>query len=320
MTSQQTTGPTTHASSTGQGWTDGAWLDAHFAAARSEYETQLRAVGIRPGWRVLDAACGSGSFLPWLADLVGPGGTLAAFDLAPDNVALVERRIAGWGLPCPVEVRTGTVLALPYPDASFDAAWFANTTQYLTDAELATALAELRRVVRPGGLVAVKEADIGFHRVAPAPPGLTARWFAVLARAGRVQAAGGVRAVALPGWLRRAGLENVWRRGTQIERAAPLAPPARQVWRDLLSMMAARAPTLDLSAADQEFWADLRNPAALDAYLDAPDFYGCEGNILTVGTVPEAAQIGWRLREGTDGNNGHERARDGVGGALPGGK
>ncbi len=165
----------THASSTGQGFTGGAWLDAHFEAARPEYEAQLRAVGIQPGWHVLDAACGSGSFLPWLAELVGPGGSLVALDLAPDNVALVERRVAEWGLPCPVEARTGTVLALPYPDAAFDAAWFANTTQYLTDDELATALAELRRVVRPGGLVAVKEADASAGRLLPAPLGFTLR-------------------------------------------------------------------------------------------------------------------------------------------------
>lgn len=279
----------THASSTGQGWTGGSWLDVHFEAARPEYEAQLRAVGIRPGWRVLDAACGSGSFLPWLAELVGVDGQLVALDLAPDNVALVERRVGEWNLPCPVEARAGTVLALPYPDASFDAVWFANTTQYLTDEELATALAELRRVVRPGGLVAVKEADTGFQRVAPAPPGLAARWFEVLARAGRVQALGGVRAVDLPGWLRRAGLAGVWRRATLIERIAPLDPPARQVWRDLLTAMAARAPTLDLPAADQALWAGLRDPPALDAYLDDPDFYGCEGNILTVGAVPETA-------------------------------
>jgi SAM-dependent methyltransferase len=277
-----------HASSTGQGFTEGAWLDAHFEAARPDYEAQLRAVGIQPGWRVLDAACGSGSFLPWLAELVGPHGQLAALDLAPDNVALVERRVAAWGLPCPVEARAGTVLDLPYADDTFDAVWFANTTQYLTDAELATALAELRRVVRPGGLVAVKEADTGFHRVAPAPPGLAARWFEALARTGMVQAMGGVRGGMLPGWLRRAGLENVWRRGTLIERAAPLDPPARQFWRDLLTGMGSRAPTLDLPAADQGAWARLRDPAALDAYLDDPDFYGCEGNILTVGTVPAA--------------------------------
>src|SRR6185437_2199159 len=105
-----------HASSTGQGFTEGAWLDVHFEAARPEYEAQLRAVGIQPGWRVLDAACGSGSFLPWLAELVGPDGQLAALDLAPENVALVERRIAEWGLPYPVEARAGTVLDLPYLD------------------------------------------------------------------------------------------------------------------------------------------------------------------------------------------------------------
>ncbi|HEX5505323.1 MAG TPA: class I SAM-dependent methyltransferase, partial [Thermomicrobiales bacterium] len=167
----------THASSTGQTMTGGAWLDVHFEAARPEYEAQLRAVGLRPGWHVLDAACGSGAFLPWLAELVGPTGNLAALDLAPDNVALVERRAAGWALPCPVEVTAGTVLALPYPDAAFDAAWCANTSQYLTDDELATALAELRRVVRPGGLVAVKDGDLHFTRVLPAPPGFLLRVF-----------------------------------------------------------------------------------------------------------------------------------------------
>jgi len=248
-----------HASSTGQALTEGSWLDA---------------------------ACGSGSFLPWLAELVGPHGHLAALDLAPDNVALVERRIAEWGLPCPVEARAGTVLDLPYADDTFDAVWFANTTQYLTDAELGTALAELRRVVRPGGLVAIKEADAGFLRVAPAPPSLLLHWFEARARAGMVQAVGGVRAAVLPGWLRRAGLENVWRRGTLIERTAPLDPSARQFWRDLLTGMGSRAPTLDLSAADQEAWEQFRDPTALDVYLDDPDYYGCEGNILTVGTVP----------------------------------
>ncbi len=279
-----------HASSTGHDMASGDWLDNHFEAARPEYEAQLRAVGLRPGWRVLDAACGSGSFLPWLAELVGPGGGLAALDLAPENVALVEQRLGAWDLPCPVAARVGSVLALPYPNAVFDAAWFANTSQYLSDDELATALAELRRVVRPGGLVAVKESDGTLSRVLPAPPGLHLRLLQATANA--AQAHGILRAPALPGWLRRAGLAAVWRRTTLIERAAPLDPPTRQFWRDDLTFGAGLAPTHDLPTTDQEVWARFRDPAALDAFLDDPDFCGCEANILTVGTVPGAPDTG----------------------------
>ena len=232
----------THASSTGQALTGGDWLDAHFEASRPEYEAQLRAVGIQAGWRVLDAACGSGSFLPWLAALVGPSGSLTALDLAPDNVALVGRRLAAWRLPCPAEVREGSVLALPYPDAAFDAAWFANTSQYLTDEELATALAELRRVVRPGGLVAVKDHDPTLSRALPAPPGLLLRVIQLAADSGIAHARGVLRTPTLPTRLRRAGLVRVWQRATLIERAAPLDPATRAYRRDWLAVTAARCP------------------------------------------------------------------------------
>src|SRR3954466_13419170 len=148
MSDDESTGAGVHASSTGQAWTGSGWLALHFEVSRPAYEAQLRAVGLQPGWHVLDAACGSGSFLPWLAELVGPDGRLAALDLAPDNVATTEGRLAGWRLRCPVAARVGTVLALPYPGASFDAVWCANAAQYLTNDELALALAEFRRVVR----------------------------------------------------------------------------------------------------------------------------------------------------------------------------
>ncbi len=111
---------TTHASSTGQAQTGAAWLDTHFESNRTEYEMQVRAVGIQSGWRVLVAGCGSGSFLPWLADLVGPTGYVAALDLAPDNIAVVEARLADWRLGTPVAAQSGSVLSLPYPDASIE--------------------------------------------------------------------------------------------------------------------------------------------------------------------------------------------------------
>lgn len=276
-------------SSTGQAMTGGDWLDVHFEASRPEYEAQVKAVGIQSGWHVLDAACGPGSFLPWLAELVGPEGRLAALDLAPEHVKLVDDRVTSWKLSCPVEAQVGNVLELPYPDDAFDAVWFANTTQYLTDEELRAALAELRRVVRSGGLVAVKEFDATLFRVLPAPPGLSLRQRRMVATSGDVQGLGTFRAPELPGWLRRASFADVWRRTTLIERSAPLDSFAYRFWHDALKMNAARAADLDLPAADQEVWAQLRDPAGLERFLDDPDCALIEGNILTVGTVPADA-------------------------------
>jgi arsenite methyltransferase len=79
-----------HASSTGQALTGADWLDVHFEAERPEYEQMVRSVGIQPGWRVLDAGCGGGSFLPLIAEAVGPVGRIAALDHAPDNSARGE--------------------------------------------------------------------------------------------------------------------------------------------------------------------------------------------------------------------------------------
>ena len=52
------------ATSTGHAQAGTDWLDAHFQAARAEYEDALCYVGVQPGWRVLDAGCGGGAQLP----------------------------------------------------------------------------------------------------------------------------------------------------------------------------------------------------------------------------------------------------------------
>jgi ubiquinone/menaquinone biosynthesis C-methylase UbiE len=274
------------ASSTGQTFAATSWLDIRFEVNRAAYEAQARAVGIQPGWRVLDAGCGSGGFLPILAELVGATGRLDALDLAPENIASVERRLGQWGLSERVATQVGSVLALPYPDATFDAVWCANTTQYLRDAELAAALAELRRVVRAGGLVALKESDATLWRVVPAPAGLLLRAYLATVRAGATEAAGMLRAADLPGWLRRAGLTDIRRHTTLLECSAPLAELALQQWRPYFAFVADATDGLDLPAEDAAFWAAVRDPAMAEAFMHDPNFYACEGNTLAVGRVP----------------------------------
>ena len=62
----------------------------------------IRSVGIQPGWRVVDAGCGSGSFLPLLAKLVGSEGHISAFDLAPENIEAVENLVNSGRIDCSV--------------------------------------------------------------------------------------------------------------------------------------------------------------------------------------------------------------------------
>jgi len=278
-----------HTTSTGIASSTTDWLDAHFEMARPEYEAQLRAVGIQPGWRVLDAACGGGSFLPWIADLVGPSGSIAALDLTPENVAVVEQRVAEWSLPGPVEAKVGDVTMLPYPDNHFDAVWFANTSQYLDDDHLLATLAEFRRVVRPGGLVAVKDSTgpIPLH---PLPPLLLTRLMEVVVRTDlgmwNVPRIGVSRTPFLRRWLERAGLEAVWQRPTSIERWAPFTPLERQMTLEAMGLFAMLAGRVDVSAEDREIWERLSAPDSPENPANAAEGYSHEGNVLAVGRVP----------------------------------
>lgn len=277
--------------STGSVLASADWLDTHFEVCRAEYEAQVHMIGIEPGWRVLDAAAGSGSFLPCLAALVGETGQLAALDLAPENLDTIEERLESWALPCPVELHLGDVRALPYPDAHFDAVWFANTAQYFGDDELLAILAEFRRVVRPGGLVAVKDST-GFDALHPLPPFLFERLSVVVGESDSVEGQRYrnvlCRTAVLQRWLERAGFVGVWQRYTAIERWAPFAAAARQFLGDGLSFNEMTAARYDIAVADRATWARVSDPTSGDNPINHPEGYFREGNILSVGRVPEA--------------------------------
>jgi ubiquinone/menaquinone biosynthesis C-methylase UbiE len=153
-------------------------LDIHFESARAEYEEALRFAGIKPGWTVLDAGCGSGGYVPLMCEHVGSTGRVAALDLAPENVAQVERLVSGGRCAAPVDLRVGSVLDLPFADATFDCVWSANLAQYLTKTEFALVMGEFRRVAKPGGLVAVKDFDATLYQFLPLDPAILARLIA----------------------------------------------------------------------------------------------------------------------------------------------
>lgn len=269
-----------YTTSTGLGFTHHTVVDTHFRACRDTYLSLLGEAGLPSGGHVLDAGCGSGDYLPYLAGIVGPGGRITAVDLAEENAALAADRAGAWRLPCPVDVRRADLLALPYPDDTFDAAWCANTTQYLDDDQLAAALAELRRVVRPGGVVAVKDLDAHLITARPGDPYLFGDFFRA-AGAAPGYARQLLRSRELYRHLRKAGLGGVRQRTVLIEHHAPLPDAAREFYAVACAQIAGQALALGQSDA----WRRFADPAGPGHPLDDPDAYISEGNVLAVGTV-----------------------------------
>jgi arsenite methyltransferase len=270
----------------GQVGTEGGFLDEHFETCRAEYEAMLRSVGLQKGWRVLDAAAGSGGYLPLMSELVGPAGSIAAFDLASDNVAVIEGRIANGEFGCLVDVKAATLTALPYGDGEFDAVWCANALEYLTDEELVVALDEFKRVLKPGGKLAIKDADPGLWMFAPGDPTLFWRAWDAASKVA-INFKGILRARTMRRWMQRAGYVETWQRGTLCEIWAPLEPVQHAyIGRQLLQIGALVEQAGGVPESDLEFWRKQRNLYATERFVDHPELFWCEGHILSVGLKP----------------------------------
>jgi ubiquinone/menaquinone biosynthesis C-methylase UbiE len=109
-----------------------------------------------PGWRVLDAGCGPGTITIGLARKVSPGPVIG-IDIEESQFAKAREQAEQEGLN--IEFQTANISHLPFGDGYFDAVFSHAVLQHLTDPD--AALTELRRVLKPGGLIGVRAGDMG---------------------------------------------------------------------------------------------------------------------------------------------------------------
>lgn len=116
---------------------------------------------VKPGQAVLDVGCGFGLETFRLARLAGPEGRVLGIDKSEPFIQEARRRAKAQ--PLPVKFRVGDAQALPYAPRSFDVARAERLLIYLPEPE--KALAEMRRVLKPRGHIALIEPDFGTNAI-----------------------------------------------------------------------------------------------------------------------------------------------------------
>lgn len=198
-----------------------AKLRSFNAFAEPELKQAIACLSLQPGMRVLDAGCGTGEALRWLAEAVTPGGSAVGMDLSSAHVAMAHRQSGA-----EAQVLQADLRRMPFPQASFDRIWCANTLHHLE--RPAEILHGLSALLRPGGRIALGQSSL--------LPDMILAWDARLERLTNEavrryyreryglneQDLTAVR--ALVGVLRQAGLREISVRTFIIERLAPLGP------------------------------------------------------------------------------------------------
>ena len=180
-----------------------AYLDTvrSIEAATAYKRRSIELLRLEPGMRALDVGCGTGDESRAMAEIVGQQGEVLGIDFSAAMVAESRTRHAALAPRLAFEV--GDVHALTLPDAHYDVARADRMFQHL--ASPSQALAELVRVVRPGGRVAVSDPDWGTY-VIDAPPTPAVRRYHEFAQA---QARNPWIGRQLYGLFRAAGLADV---------------------------------------------------------------------------------------------------------------
>lgn len=211
---------------------------------------------LEAGHDLLDVGCGPGTITLDLARGVAPGRVLG-LDAGVDVVDRA-RAVARAANRADVEFEVGDVYGLDLVDASFDVVHAHQVLQHLTDPQ--AALVEMRRVLRPGGLLAVRDSDYGSFLWGPADARLD-RWLELYHQVTVRNGADPDAGRSLPSWVRAAGFADL----VTTSSTWTFADPEARAW-----WGGQWADRVRLSSfAEQAVGYDLAEPGELDDLADA---------------------------------------------------
>jgi SAM-dependent methyltransferase len=217
---------------------------------------------LRHGLDVLDVGCGPGTITADLAERVSPG-RVVGIDHSPEVIGQAGAQHRGDHL----EFRTANLMALPFGDDTFDVVHAHQVLQHVADP--VGALVEMRRVCRPGGIVAVRDSDYGAFTWAPADP-LLDRWLELYRTMARRNGGEPDAGRHLLGWVHAAGFSRVDPGGS----VWCFATPADRdwwggLWADRMTESAIAGQLLDAGLATADELAGIA--AAFRSWAADPD-------------------------------------------------
>ncbi|KAL5340973.1 S-adenosyl-L-methionine-dependent methyltransferase [Aspergillus crustosus] len=157
--------------------------------------------------KILDVGCGPGSITVDIASLIAPTGHVTGIEYVSDPLPQARDLATSRGVTN-VDFRVGDIHALPFDDESFDIVHVHQVLQHVSDP--VSALCELRRVVKTGGIVSVREsASMTWH---PPNTGITS-WLDLTTRMAKARGGNPTPGRYIHVWAKEAGfaLENVKR-------------------------------------------------------------------------------------------------------------